>query len=50
MSLVLDENSVRMLENIIEQCKEHRPLTQKVLYGKEDRVTNYPKFKNNTQL
>ena len=52
MSLVLDENSVRMLEDVIEQCEIYlgKPLTQKVLYRKDDKVTVYPKYKDSTKL
>ena len=52
MSLVLDDNSTKVLENIISQCEEHlgRPLSKKVLYRKDDKTTVYPKFKENTKL
>ena len=52
MSLVLDENSTKTLENIIARCEEHlgRPLSKKVSYRKDDKVTVCPKFKANTKL
>ena len=52
MSLVFDKNYTKTLENIIARCKEHlgRPLSKKVLYRKDDKVTVYPKFKANTKL
>ena len=52
MSLVLDTESVKVLEDIISQCEDHlsKPLSKKVLYRKHDKVTVYPKFKANTKL
>lgn len=52
MSLVLDAESVKKLEGIISECEDHlgRPLTQKVLYRKEEKVTIYPKFTDRTKL
>ena len=52
MSLVLDLESVKRLEDIIAQCEEHSvsPLSKKVLYQKEEKTTIYPKFKDNTKL
>ena len=48
MSLSLDENSVKSVEDIVKQCEDHlgRPLTKKVFYGK----TIYPKLKPGTKF
>ena len=52
MSLVLDTESVKILENIVAQCEEHlgRPLSKKVFYRDDDKVRIYPKVKDNTKL
>ena len=46
MSLVLDEESLKTLKNIVEECEGHlgRPLTRKLFYG-DDENTVYPKLK-----
>ena len=46
MSLVLDEESLKTLKNIVEECESHlgRPLTKKLFYG-DDENTIYPKLK-----
>ena len=52
MSLVLDTESVKILENIVAQCEEHlgRPLSKKAFYRDDDKVRIYPKVKDNTKL
>ena len=52
MTLVLDESSAKNLEDIVAQCEEHlgRSFPKTVLYRKEDRVTVYPKFNEQTKL
>ena len=52
MSLVLDAESVKTLENIVAQCEEHlgRPLSKKVFYGEDDKVIVYPKLKDSTKF
>ena len=49
MSLVLDENSTK---TFIARCEERlgQPLSKKVSYRKDDKVTVYPKFKANMKL
>ena len=46
MSLVLDEESLKTLKNIVEECEDHlgRSLTKKLFYG-NDENTVYPKLK-----
>ena len=46
MSLVLDEESLKTLKNIVEQCEDHlgRSLTKRLFYG-EYGNTIYPKLK-----
>ena len=46
MSLVLDEDSLKTLKNIVEECEDHlgRPLTKRLFYG-EYGNTIYPKLK-----
>ena len=46
MSLVLDEESLKTLKNIVEQCEDHlgRPLTKKLFYGEYGNMI-YPKLK-----
>ena len=52
MSLVLDVESVKALKTIVSQCEDHlgRPLTKKVFYGNDDKVTIYPKLKDSTKF
>ena len=52
MSLVLDAESVKTLENIVAQCEEYlgRPLSKKVFYGEDDKVIVYPKLKDSTKF
>ena len=52
MSLVLDTESVKTLEGIVARCEEHlgRPLSKKIFYRKDDKVTVYPKLKDNTKF
>ena len=52
MSLVLDENTFETLKNIVKQCEDHlgRPLTKKVFYGNDNKVTIYPKLKQSTKF
>ena len=52
MSLILDENSVGTLKNIVSQCEDHlgRPLTKKVFYSNDSKVTIYPKLKPSTKF
>ena len=52
MSLVLDTESVKVLEDIIFQCEGHlgKPFSRTILYRKDGRVTIYPKFKANMKL
>ena len=52
MSLVLDENSTKVLKDIVDQCEDHlgRSLTKKVFYGKGDKITIYPKLKASTKF
>ena len=52
MSLVLDESSVKVLKDIVSQCEDHsgRPLTKKVFYGNNDKVTIYPMLKESTKF
>ena len=52
MSLILNENSVETLKNIVKQCEDHlgRPLTKKVFYGNDEKVTIYPKLKPSTKF
>ena len=53
MSIVLDENSVRKLEDVIDQCEKHlgKSLSSKVLYRMDGGdVIVYPKFKDHTKL
>ena len=46
MSLVLDDETVKTLKNIVEQCENHlgRPLTKRLFYG-DGGNTIYPKLK-----
>lgn len=53
MSVVLDENSVKKFEDVIEQCEKHlgKSFSSKILYRRDDgTVTVYPKFKKHTKL
>ena len=51
MSLILDDESAKMLKDIVKQCESHlgRPLTKKVFYG-NDEMTIYPKLKPSTKF
>ena len=51
MSLVLDNESSKMLKDIVKQCESHldRPLTKRVFYGNDDN-TIYPKLKPSTKF
>ena len=46
MSLVLDDEILKTLKNIIDQCESHmgRPLTKRVFYGNDENMS-YPKLK-----
>ena len=53
MSIVLDENSLKKIEDVVDRCEKHlgKPLSSKVLYRMDDAsVIVYPKFKNQTKL
>ena len=52
MSLILDESSVKVLKDIVSQCEDHlgRPLTKKVFYGNNDKVTIYPRLRDSTKF
>ena len=52
MSLVLDEDTTKTLKGIVDQCESHlgRPLTKKVFYGDDSKVTIYPKLKPSTKF
>ena len=47
MSLVLDQESSKTLKDIVKQCEDHlgHPLTKRVFYGDDSKVTIYPKLK-----
>ena len=52
MSLILDEDTTKTLKGIVDQCESHlgRPLTKKVFYGDDSKVTIYPKLKPSTKF